>query len=127
VPKLRKYEGKSNPAGVEILVQMMLLLNIKEKITSITYLILNLRCQTINPLNGEIIHLVMVNFRKQQSGQEMVLGWQNQIKNDWYETVSELRIRPDGSDFPELPEVYDKKSYKVHFEFGKVKVFHPLG
>jgi hypothetical protein len=72
----------------------------------------------------KIIHLVMVNFRKpQQSGQGMVLGWQNQIKNDWYETVKvNYGIRPDGSkDFPELPAGYDTKSYKVHFEFWRTK------
>jgi hypothetical protein len=77
----------------------------------------------------KIIHLVMVNFRKpQQSGQGMVLGWQNQIKNDWYETVKvNYGIRPDGSkDFPELPAGYDTKSYKVHFEFWRTKMFHPL-
>jgi hypothetical protein len=77
----------------------------------------------------KIIHLVMVNFRKpQQSGQGMVLGWQNQIKNDWYETVKvNYGIRPDGSkDFPELPAGYDTKSYKVHLNFGELKMFHPL-
>jgi glycosidase len=57
----------------------------------------------------------------------MVLGWQKPDKNDWYETVKvNYGIRPDGSkDFPELPG-YDTKSYKVHFEFWRTKMFHPL-
>jgi glycosidase len=43
--------------------------------------------------------------------------------NDWYETVKvNYGIRPDGSkDFPELPEGFDKKSYKEHYEFWKDK------
>jgi glycosidase len=43
--------------------------------------------------------------------------------NDWYETVKvNYGIRPDGSkDFPELPEGFDKKSYKEHFDFWKDK------
>lgn len=43
--------------------------------------------------------------------------------NDWYETVKvNYGIRPDGSkDFPELPEGFEKKSYKDHFEFWKNK------
>jgi glycosidase len=43
--------------------------------------------------------------------------------NDWYETVKvNYGIRPDGSkDFPELPEGFDKKSYKEHFDFWKNK------
>ena len=43
--------------------------------------------------------------------------------NDWYETVKiNYGIRPDGSkDFVELPEGFDQKSYKEHFEFWKDK------
>lgn len=43
--------------------------------------------------------------------------------NDWYETVKvNYGIRPDGSkDFPELPEGFDKKDYKVHYDFWKDK------
>ncbi|WP_395062212.1 alpha-amylase family protein [Flavobacterium sp.] len=43
--------------------------------------------------------------------------------NDWYETVKvNYGIRPDGSkDFPELPDGFEKKSYKDHFEFWKNK------
>jgi glycosidase len=43
--------------------------------------------------------------------------------NDWYETVKvNYGIRPDGSkDFPELPDGFEKKSCKDHFEFWKNK------
>lgn len=43
--------------------------------------------------------------------------------NDWYETVKvNYGIKPDGSkDFPELPEGFDKKEYKAHFEFWQGK------
>jgi len=43
--------------------------------------------------------------------------------NDWYETVKvNYGIRPDGSkDFPQLPEGFDKKSYKEHFDFWNNK------
>ncbi len=43
--------------------------------------------------------------------------------NDWYETVKiNYGIKPDGTkDFDELPEGYDKKDYKAHFEFWKNK------
>lgn len=43
--------------------------------------------------------------------------------NDWYETVKvNYGIKPDGSkDFPELPEGFDKKDCKAHFEFWKDK------
>ncbi|MEO9512524.1 MAG: alpha-amylase family protein [Flavobacteriaceae bacterium] len=39
--------------------------------------------------------------------------------NDWYETVKvNYGIRPDGTkDFVELPEEFEKKDYKDHFEF----------
>jgi glycosidase len=43
--------------------------------------------------------------------------------NDWYETVKvNYGIKPDGSkDFPELPDGYDKKDCKAHYEFWKDK------
>ncbi len=43
--------------------------------------------------------------------------------NDWYETVKvNYGVRPDGSkDFEELPEGYDAKDYKAHFEFWSDK------
>ncbi|MEW2921209.1 alpha-amylase family protein [Muricauda sp. ANG21] len=43
--------------------------------------------------------------------------------NDWYETVKvNYGIRPDGSkDFDELPEDFWTKDYKAHYEFWKDK------
>lgn len=43
--------------------------------------------------------------------------------NDWYETVKiNYGITPDGvHEFDSLPEGYDKKDYKAHFEFWKDK------
>ena len=43
--------------------------------------------------------------------------------HDWYETVKiNYGVKPDGThDFPNLPEDYDKKSPKEHFEFWKEK------
>jgi glycosidase len=43
--------------------------------------------------------------------------------NDWYETVKvNYGIKPDGSkDFPELPEGFDKKDSKAHYDFWKDK------
>lgn len=42
---------------------------------------------------------------------------------DWYETVKvNYGVRPDGSyDFDTLPEGFDQKDYKAHFEFWKDK------
>ena len=43
--------------------------------------------------------------------------------NDWYETVKvNYGVSPDGrKDFNELPEGFDNKDYKVHFQFWKDK------
>ena len=42
---------------------------------------------------------------------------------DWYETVKvNYGVRPDGTkDFPTLPEGFDKKSWKEHYDFWKGK------
>ena len=44
--------------------------------------------------------------------------------NDWYETVKiNYGVSPDGKkDFDELPEGFDNKDYKIHFEFWKDKI-----
>lgn len=43
--------------------------------------------------------------------------------NDWYETVKiNYGIKPDGTkDFEELPEGFDIKDYKAHFDFWSTK------
>ncbi|MBO0590723.1 alpha-amylase family protein [Cellulophaga sp. E16_2] len=44
-------------------------------------------------------------------------------RNDWYETVKvNYGVRPDGTyDFDLLPDGFDTKDYKAHFEFWKDK------
>ena len=79
---------------------------------------------TYKPLNGEKNSLIDGKFN------EFPAKWtgngSRQAKpdiNDWYETVKvNYGIKPDGSkDFPELPEGYDKKDCKAHYEFWKDK------
>ncbi|MEC4005397.1 alpha-amylase family glycosyl hydrolase [Flavobacterium sp. SUN052] len=79
---------------------------------------------TYKPLNGEKNPLIDGTF------DENPAKWTGNGSrlakpdiNDWYETVKvNYGIRPDGSkDFPELPEGYENKSYKEHFDFWKDK------
>jgi len=124
----RKYEGKNNPKGVKdfgaednILVEYDRNNNFYyipeqhfEVPTSDDY----------RPLNGESNPLIDGKF------EEYPAKWTGNGSrlakpdiNDWYETVKvNYGIRPDGSkDFPELPNGFEKKSYKEHFEFWKGK------
>jgi glycosidase len=122
----RKYEGKSNPAGVrdfgaddDVTVEY--------KRDNNFYYIPNSQFEvpaTVKPLNGEL------NLLSDGKFEEIPAKWTGNgsrmakpDKNDWYETVKvNYGIRPDGSkDFPELPSGYDTKSYKEHFEFWKNK------
>jgi glycosidase len=79
---------------------------------------------TYKPLNGEQNPLIDGKFT------EFPAKWtgngSREAKpdiNDWYETVKvNYGIKPDGSkDFPELPEGFDKKDCKAHYEFWKDK------
>jgi len=79
---------------------------------------------TYQPLNGEKNPMIDGKFA------EFPAKWtgngSREAKpdiNDWYETVKvNYGIKPDGSkDFPELPEGFDKKDCKAHFEFWKDK------
>ena len=72
------------------------------------------------PLNGEKNPLIDGKFN------EFPAKWTGNVSreakpdiNDWYETVKvNYGIKPDGSkDFPELPEGFDKKDCKAHYEF----------
>jgi glycosidase len=124
----RKYEGKNNPKGVKdfgaednISVEYDRNNNFYyipeqhfEVPTSDDY----------RPLNGESNPLIDGKF------EEYPAKWTGNGSrlakpdiNDWYETVKvNYGIRPDGSkDFPELPNGFEKKSYKEHFEFWKGK------
>jgi glycosidase len=122
----RKYEGKSNPAGVsdfgaddDVTVEY--------KRDNNFYYIPNSQFvvpEETKPLNGGFNPLSDGEFM------EIPAKWTGNgsrmakpDKNDWYETVKvNYGIRPDGSkDFPELPAGYDEKSYKEHFEFWKGK------
>lgn len=79
---------------------------------------------TYKPLNGEKNPLIDGKFK------EFPAKWtgngSREAKpdiNDWYETVKvNYGIKPDGSkDFPELPEGFDKKDFKAHYEFWQGK------
>lgn len=79
---------------------------------------------TYQPLNGEKNPMIDGKFA------EFPAKWTGNgsreakpDNNDWYETVKvNYGIKPDGSkDFPELPEGFDKKDCKAHFEFWKDK------
>ncbi|EIA08307.1 alpha-amylase family protein [Flavobacterium frigoris] len=122
----RKYEGKSNPAGVRDF-------GADDDVTfeyqrdNNFYYIPNSQFEvpdTAQPLNGEVTALSDRKF------QEIPAKWTGNgsrmakpDKNDWYETIKvNYGVRPDGSkDFPELPAGYDSKSYEEHFEFWKDK------
>ncbi|WNM20423.1 alpha-amylase family protein [Flavobacterium capsici] len=76
------------------------------------------------PLNGEKNPLIDGKFK------EFPAKWTGNGSrlakpdiNDWYETVKvNYGIKPDGSkDFPELPEGFDKKDFKAHYEFWQGK------
>ena len=122
----RKYEGKSNPAGVkdfgaddDVTVEY--------KRDNNFYYIPTTRFEipdTDKPLNGERNPLIDGKFDENPAkwtgnGSRMA----KPDRNDWYETVKvNYGIRPDGSkDFPELPAGFDTKSYQEHFEFWKNK------
>ena len=80
--------------------------------------------ETYKPLNGESNPLIDGTFDENPAkwtgnGSRMA----KPDINDWYETVKvNYGIRPDGSkDFPELPDGFENKSYKEHFDFWKDK------
>ena len=124
----RKYEGKNNPNGVRDFGA--------DDNTSVEYARDNNfyyipgqafqvpTSSNYKPLNGEKNPLIDGKF------DENPAKWTGNGSrlakpdfNDWYETIKvNYGVRPDGSkDFPELPAGFDKKSYKDHFEFWKVK------
>jgi glycosidase len=124
----RNYSGKNNPKGIRDFGA--------DDDTSVEYARNNNfyyipntsfevpTSQNYKPLNGEINPLSDGKFS------EVPAKWTGNGSrlakpdiNDWYETVKvNYGIKPDGSkDFLELPEGFDKKSYKEHFEFWKGK------
>jgi glycosidase len=122
----RKYEGKSNPAGVRDFGADDDV-SVKYKRDNNFYYIPNSHFEVpdiVKPLNGEGNPLsdgkfVEVPAKWTGNGSRMA----KPDKNDWYETIKvNYGIRPDGSkDFPELPHGYDTKSYQEHFDFWKGK------
>ncbi|MES2852331.1 MAG: alpha-amylase family protein [Bacteroidota bacterium] len=122
----RKYEGKSNPAGVRDFGADDDT-TVEYKRDNNFYYIPNTHFEipdTDKPLNGEKNPLVDGKFEESPAkwtGNGSRLAKPD--KNDWYETIKvNYGIRPDGSkDFPELPAGFDTKSYQEHFDFWKGK------
>ena len=122
----RKYEGKSNPKGVNDFGADDDV-SVEYKRDNNFYYIPNTRFEIPDagkPLNGESNPLIDGKFEEfpaKWTGNGSRLAKPD--KNDWYETVKvNYGIRPDGSkDFPELPAGFDTKSYQEHFDFWKDK------
>ncbi|GAB3725267.1 alpha-amylase family glycosyl hydrolase [Flavobacterium koreense] len=124
----RKYEGKNNPKGVKDFGAEDNI-SVEYDRNNNFYYIPEQRFEVptsddYRPLNGESNPLIDSKF------DEYPAKWTGNGSrlakpdiNDWYETVKvNYGIRPDGSkDFPELPNGFEKKSYKEHFDFWKDK------
>jgi glycosidase len=124
----RKYEGKNNPKGVKDFGAEDNI-SVEYDKNNNFYYIPEQRFEVptsddYRPLNGERNPFIDGKF------EEYPAKWTGNGSrlakpdiNDWYETVKvNYGIRPDGSkDFQELPNGFEKKSYKEHFEFWKDK------
>ncbi len=124
----RKYEGKNNPKGVkdfgadDDVSQEYKRDNNFYYIPGTSFKVPY--SSTYKPLNGEKNPLIDGKFSEvpaKWTGNGSRLA-QPDI-NDWYETVKvNYGVKPDGTkDFPTLPNGYDQKSYKEHYEFWKDK------
>ena len=125
----RKYEGKSNPPGVDDFGKN------DDKTVEYSknnnfYYVLGESFKVphwegdYKPLGGENHPMTDDKF------EEIPAKWTGNGSrlaqphyNDWYETVKiNYGIRPDGSkDFDELPEGYGEEDFKKHFEFWEGK------
>jgi glycosidase len=124
----RKYEGRTNPKGVNDFGADDDTL-IEYKRDNNFYYIPGVPFQvplsdTYKPLNGEKNPLIDGQFKENPAkwtGNGSRLARPD--SNDWYETVKiNYGIRPDGSkDFPELPEGFGNKGIQEHFDFWKDK------
>ncbi|TDX11736.1 alpha-amylase family protein [Flavobacterium sp. S87F.05.LMB.W.Kidney.N] len=122
----RKYEGKSNPAGVKDFGADDDV-NVEYKRDNNFYYIPKEHFEIPDgdiPLNGEKHPLIDGKFDENPA--KWTGNGSRKIKpdqNDWYETVKvNYGVRPDGTkDFPELPAGFDQKSYKEHFAFWQDK------
>jgi len=124
----RKYEGKNNPKGVKDFGA--------DDTTYVDYA----RHNNFYYIPNEHFQVPTSDNYKPLNGQEYPMSdgefVENPAKwtgngsrmakpdiNDWYETVKvNYGITPDGEkDFPLLPEGFDSKSYKEHFEYWQGK------
>ena len=124
----RKYEGKSNPKGVRDFGADDDK-TVEYKRDNNFYYIPNSKFEVptdgnYKPLGGENHVLADGKF------EEIPAKWTGNGSrlakpdiNDWYETVKiNYGVKPDGTkDFPALPDGFDKKDYKAHYEFWKDK------
>ena len=124
----RKYEGKTNPKGVNDFGADDDT-SVEYKRNNNFYYIPNSKFEVptdanYKPLGGEKHPLADGKF------EEIPAKWTGNGSrlakpdiNDWYETVKiNYGVKPDGNkDFPTLPEGFDKKDYKAHAEFWKEK------
>ena len=125
----RKYEGLNNPEGV-VDFGANDDKNFEYKRDNNFYYIIGESFKVPNwknnyqPLGGEAHPLADGTFDEvpaKWTGNGSRLSQPHE--NDWYETVKiNYGVRPDGTkDFDLLPEGYDKKDYKAHFDFWKDK------
>ncbi len=125
----RKYEGLNNPEGV-VDFGANDDINFEYKRDNNFYYIIGESFKVPNwennhqPLGGEAHPLADGTFDEvpaKWTGNGSRLSQPHE--NDWYETVKiNYGVRPDGTkDFDLLPEGYDKKDYKAHFDFWKEK------
>lgn len=124
----RKYEGKNNPKGIKDFGA--------DDTTYVDYA----RHNNFYYIPNEAFQVPTSDNYKPLNGQEYPMSdgefVENPAKwtgngsrmakpdiNDWYETVKvNYGITPDGEkDFPLLPEGFDSKSYKEHFEYWQGK------
>ncbi|WP_298137293.1 alpha-amylase family glycosyl hydrolase [Flavobacterium sp.] len=124
----RKYEGKNNPKGVKDFGA--------DDTTYVDYA----RHNNFYYIPNEAFQVPTSDNYKPLNGQENPMSdgefIENPAKwtgngsrmakpdiNDWYETVKvNYGITPDGEkDFPLLPEGFESKSYKEHFEYWQGK------
>lgn len=124
----RRYEGKNNPAGVKDFGADDDT-SVEYKRNNNFYYIPGSKFEVptdpnYKPLGGEKHPLADGKF------EEVPAKWTGNGSrlpkpdiHDWYETVKiNYGVKPDGTkDFPLLPEGFDKKDYKEHFEFWKDK------
>ncbi len=124
----RKYEGKSNPKGVQDFGATDDI-SLEYARNNNFYYIPGQPFQVptsdnYKPLNGE--KNVLIDGKFIENPAKWTGNGSRLAKpdiNDWYETVKvNYGIKPDGTkDFPELPSNFDSKSVNEHFAFWKDK------